>query len=47
MMKARINGEFGNDDTSSFISEVASLLGRDRLHHIAIVDQLLYFEERV
>ena len=47
MMKARLNGEFGNDDTSEFINEVASLLGRDRLHHIAIMDQLLYFEEKV
>eukprot|EP00192_Tetraselmis_astigmatica_P009346 CAMPEP_0117666422 /NCGR_PEP_ID=MMETSP0804-20121206/10368_1 /TAXON_ID=1074897 /ORGANISM="Tetraselmis astigmatica, Strain CCMP880" /LENGTH=850 /DNA_ID=CAMNT_0005473967 /DNA_START=656 /DNA_END=3208 /DNA_ORIENTATION=+ len=45
MMKARLHGEFGNDSGDRFVKDVAMLLGRDRLHHFGLIDQLLYFEE--
>lgn len=47
LMRAHLNGEFGNDNTAEFVRDVASLVGQNRMHHVKLVDQLLYFEDRL
>jgi len=43
LLKARLDGSFGNDD--EFVEDVAKILGHHRLHYLGLIDRLIFFED--